>query len=90
MVWYSHLLKNFPWFVVIYTVKSFGIVNKLAVIYIHTYIHTYIHVNHGQSLQSSLALCDTVDCSLQGCDDHGILQARILEWVAMPSYRRSS
>ena len=28
MVWYSHLLKNFPQFVVIYTVKDFGIVNK--------------------------------------------------------------
>ena len=28
MVWYSHLLKNFPPFVVIYTVKGFGIVNK--------------------------------------------------------------
>ena len=25
-----------------------------------------------------------------GCSDHGILQARILEWVAMPSFRRSS
>ena len=28
VVWYSHLLKNFPWFVVIHTVKGFGIVNK--------------------------------------------------------------
>ena len=31
MVWYSHLLKNFPLFVVIYTVKDFGIVNKAEV-----------------------------------------------------------
>ena len=31
MVWYSHLLKNFPWLVVIYTVKGFGIVNKAEV-----------------------------------------------------------
>ena len=31
MVWYSHLLKNFPWFVVIHTVKDFGIVNKAEV-----------------------------------------------------------
>ena len=29
MVWYSHLFKNFPWFVVIHTVK--GIVNKAEV-----------------------------------------------------------
>ena len=28
MVWYSNLLKNFPQFVVIHTVKRFGIVNK--------------------------------------------------------------
>ena len=28
MVWYSHLLKNFPQFVVIHTVKGFGVVNK--------------------------------------------------------------
>ena len=28
MVWYSHLLKNFPQFFVIHTVKGFGIVNK--------------------------------------------------------------
>ena len=28
MVWYSHLLKNFPQIVVIHTVKGFGIVNK--------------------------------------------------------------
>ena len=31
MVWYSHLLKNFPHFVVIHTVKGFGIVNKTEV-----------------------------------------------------------
>ena len=31
MVWYSHLLKNFPQFVVIQTVKGFGIVNKAEI-----------------------------------------------------------
>ena len=31
MVWYSHLLKNFPQLVVIHTVKGFGIVNKAEV-----------------------------------------------------------
>ena len=31
MVWYSHLLKNFPQFVVTHTVKGFGIVNKAKV-----------------------------------------------------------
>ena len=31
MVWYSHLLKNFPQFVVIHRVKSFSIVNEVEV-----------------------------------------------------------
>ena len=31
VVWYSHLLKNFPKFVVIHTVKGFGTVNKAEV-----------------------------------------------------------
>ena len=31
MVWYSHLLKNFPQIAVIHTVKGFGIVNKAEV-----------------------------------------------------------
>ena len=31
MAWYSHLLKNVPQFVVIHTVKGFGIVNKTEV-----------------------------------------------------------
>ena len=31
MVWYSHLFKNFPQFVVIHTVKGFGVVNKAEV-----------------------------------------------------------
>ena len=31
MVWYSHLFKNFPQFVVIYKVKGFGVINKAEV-----------------------------------------------------------
>ena len=31
MVWYSHLFQNFPQFVVIHTVKGFGIVNKAEI-----------------------------------------------------------
>ena len=30
-VWYSHLLKNFPQFVVIHTVQGFGVVNKAEI-----------------------------------------------------------
>ena len=40
--------------------------------------------------QLCLAVCDSVDCSLPGSSVHGILQARILEWVAIPFSRGSS
>ena len=43
-----------------------------------------------KSLQSCLTLCDPMDCSPPGSSVHGILQARRLEWVAMPSSRASS
>ena len=40
-----------------------------------------------KSLQSCLTLCDSMDCSPPGSSLHGILQARILEWIAMASSR---
>ena len=42
---------------------------------------------HGQSLQLCTTLWDPMDRSLPGSSVHGILQAKILEWVAMPSSR---
>ena len=35
-------------------------------------------------LLSRVRLCDPMDCSLPGCSLHGVLQARVLEWVAIP------
>ena len=43
-----------------------------------------------KSLQSCPTLCDPMDYSPPGSSVHGILQPRILEWVAMPSSRGSS
>ena len=43
-----------------------------------------------KSLQSGSTFCDAMDCSPPDSSVHGILQARILKWVAMPSSRRSS
>ena len=40
--------------------------------------------------QSCLTLCDPVDCNLLGFSVHGILQARILEWIAISFSRGSS
>ena len=44
----------------------------------------------GGGAQSCPALCNPMNCSLSGSSVHGIFQAGILEWVAMPSSRRSS
>ena len=35
-------------------------------------------------LRSCLTLCDPMNCSLAGSFVHGIIQARVLEWVALP------
>ena len=40
-------------------------------------------------IQSCLTLCDPVDCSLPGSSIHGILQARILEWISISFSSRS-
>ena len=40
--------------------------------------------------QSCLTICDPMDCSLPGSSVHGILQARILKWVAISFCRGSS
>ena len=40
--------------------------------------------------QSCPTLCNPTDCSLPGFYVHGIFQARILEWTAIPFSRRSS
>ena len=45
---------------------------------------------YAQLPQLCLTLCTPVGCSPPGTSVHGILQARILEWVAMPSSRGSS
>ena len=58
--------------------------------------HLYIVINFYKSqcesevAQSCPTLCDPVDCSLPGFSIHGILQARVLEWVAISFSRGSS
>ena len=49
--------------------------------------------HQGQCVLASplcLTLCEPIDCNPLGSSVHGILQARILEWVAMTSSRDSS
>ena len=54
---------------------------------IYNLINTYVCAN---LFHSCLTLWDPVDCSLPCSSVHGILQARILEWVTMLSSRESS
>ena len=67
------------------TIKS----HKLILHNKSCFIYAYIHV-HVQSLQMCPPLWNPVDFSPPGSSVHGILQARILEEVAMPSSRGSS
>ena len=48
------------------------------------WIRSYEEIRvHAKSLQSCLTLCNPVDCNLPSSSVHGILHARILEWVAI-------
>ena len=49
-----------------------------------------MHVNACEVVQSCQIICNPMDYSPPGSSLHGILQARILEWVAIPSSRGSS
>ena len=51
---------------------------------------TKFYPKHVKLLQSCPTLCDHMDHSLPDSSICGILQARILDWVAVPSYSRSS
>ena len=53
-------------------------------------IGTFPHFGGGVELLSHVKLCDSMDCSPPSSSVHGILQARILEWVAMASSKTSS
>ena len=56
----------------------------------HTHRHTHTHTHvHACCVLSCIRLFATPWTVAKGSSVHGILQARILEWVAIPSYRGS-
>ena len=64
-----------------------------AIAFSPTMARTVLNTVSGNSSvlgQSCPALCYPMDCSLPGSSGHGILQARILEWLAIPFSRGSS
>ena len=131
VVWYSHLFQNFLQFIVIHTVKGFGIVNKAEIdvfLELSCFLHDPADVGNlisGSSAFSKTSLniwnftvhvllkpglenfkhCFTsvwkwsrsvmsnslrpMDYSLLGSSLHGIFQARVLEWIAIPFSRGS-
>ena len=48
------------------------------------------HLSEEKVAQLCPTLCSPMDCSLPGSSVHGILQAKILEWVAVPFSKESS
>ena len=54
MVWYSHLFKNFPQFVVIHIVKGFSIVNE-ADVYLESPCFFYVPIDAGNVISGSSA-----------------------------------
>ena len=74
MVWYSHLLKNFPQFVVIHTVKGFGIADKADVLLeLSCFFDNPADVDNlisGSSAfsKSSLNICKfPISCTVEAC-----------------------
>ena len=60
MVWYSHLLKNFPQFIVIHTVKGFGIVNKAEIdVFLELSCFSYDPTDVGNLISGSSAFSKT-------------------------------
>ena len=59
MVWYSHLFQNFPQFVVIHTVKGFGVVNKAEIDVFLEYFF-YDPTNVGDLISGSSVFSKTI------------------------------
>ena len=49
-----------------------------------------MRMDESEVAQSCLTLCDPMDCTLTGSSVHGIFQAIVLEWIAIPFSRGSS
>ena len=66
VVWYSRLFKTFPQFLVIHTVKGFGIVNKAEVdIFLELSCFFYDPADIGNLISGSSAFSKTYNCLIQ-------------------------
>ena len=65
-----------------YTIPAFPVLHYLPE-FAQIHLHWVGEVKWSEVAQSSLTLCNPMDCSPPGFSVHGIFQARILEWVAI-------
>ena len=89
VVWYSHLFQNFPQFIVIHTVKGFGIANKGKIdpFWISLAFSMIQQMLAMEYMLSHVQFSDLMNCNLPDSPVHGILQA--LKQVAISYSRRS-
>ena len=84
MFWKVQVEQDFEFYVKESEIYSSGNFSPLKVLGIGTPMFCVAKL-----LQPCLTLCNPINCSLPGSSVHQILQARILEWVAMPSSKAS-
>ena len=75
----TFFIKASPWLALL---SNLGLCPNLVLL-----VRSSLTCVPAKSLQLRLTLCNPLDCSLPGSSVNGILQARILEWVATPSSR---
>ena len=80
---------SLEWFELNFMSVERRIHDLIAYRYISLHMYTIMH-EYAKSLQECPTLCSSVDHSPPDSSVHGILQACILKWVAMPSSRGSS
>ena len=99
VVRYSHLFKNFPQFFMIHTVKGISTINEAeADVFLEFSFFFYDPTDVGNLIsqcvcvcaQSCPTLCGLMNGSPPGSSVHGIFQARILDWGAIPFSRGTS
>jgi len=88
VVWYSQLFQNFPQFIVIHTVKGFGIVNKAEIdVFLHLSCFFDDPANVGNLISGSSAFSKT-SLNIWKFMVHVLLRPRFNSWVRMILWRR--
>ena len=68
MVWYSHLFKNFPQFVVIHTVKDFSVVSEAEVKFFEI---PFLY----------MCVCVCINIYMKWNEDHSVMSDSVIPWT---------